>query len=85
MRPRIYNGFWKHMYYGYEGTFFELHTEKKVPQVSNTRALIDRAVVIFKELDVESEVIRVVDHSIAFGVTSDEGEGDECPFILEKN
>nr|WP_275425556.1 flavodoxin family protein [Methanosarcina horonobensis] len=59
-------------------------TLKKVPQVSNTRALIDRAVVIFKELDVESEVIRVVDHSIAFGVTSDEGEGDECPFILEK-
>ena len=49
-------------------------TLKKSPQVSNTRALVDRAVIIFKELGVESEVIRVVDHNIAFGVSSDEGE-----------
>ena len=46
-------------------------TLKKSPQVSNTCALIDKAVVIFKGLDVESEVIRVVDHNIAFGVSSD--------------
>lgn len=59
-------------------------TLKKSPQTSNTRALIDKAVEIFKELDVESEVIRVVDHNIAFGVSSDEGEGDEWPPILEK-
>ena len=59
-------------------------TLKKSPQVSNTRALVDRAVIIFKELGVESEVIRVVDHNIAFGVSSDEGNGDEWPFILEK-
>ena len=59
-------------------------TLKKSPRVSNTRALIDRAVIIFKELGVESEVIRVVDHNIAFGVSSDEGNGDEWPFILEK-
>jgi multimeric flavodoxin WrbA len=59
-------------------------TLKKSPHVSNTRALVDRAVIIFKELGVESEVIRVVDHNIAFGVSSDEGNGDEWPFILEK-
>ncbi|WP_410509264.1 flavodoxin family protein [Methanosarcina hadiensis] len=59
-------------------------TLKKSPQTSNTRALIDKAVDIFKELDVESEVIRVVDHNIAFGISSDEGEGDEWPLILEK-
>jgi len=59
-------------------------TLKKSPQVSNTRALVDKAVIIFKELGVESEVIRVVDHNVAFGVSSDEGNGDEWPFILEK-
>ena len=50
---------------------------KKSPQVSNTRALVDKVVAIFKELGVESEVVRVVDHKVAFGVSSDEGEGDE--------
>lgn len=59
-------------------------TLKKSPQVSNTRALVNKAVVIFKELGVESEVVRVVDHKVAFGVSSDEGEGDEWPLILEK-
>lgn len=59
-------------------------TLKKSPPVSNTRALVDKAVAIFKELGVESEVVRVVDHKVAFGVSSDEGEGDEWPLILEK-
>lgn len=48
-------------------------TLKKSPQVSNTVALVDKAVAIFKEPGVESEVIRVVDHNIAFGVSSNEG------------
>ncbi|MCQ1535909.1 flavodoxin family protein [Methanosarcina sp. KYL-1] len=59
-------------------------TLKKSPQVSNTRALIDKASYLFKELGVESEVIRVVDYRVAFGISSDEGEGDEWPSILEK-
>ena len=59
-------------------------TLKKSPQISNTRDLVDKAVAIFKELGVESEVVRVVDHKVAFGVSSDEGEGDEWPLILEK-
>jgi len=59
-------------------------TLKKSPQTSNTRALIDKAADLFRELGVESEVIRVVDHKVAFGVSSDEGEGDEWPIILEK-
>lgn len=59
-------------------------TLKKSPQVSNTRALVDKVVAIFKELGVESEVVRVVDHKVAFGVSSDEGEGDEWSLILEK-
>jgi multimeric flavodoxin WrbA len=59
-------------------------TLKKSPRVSNTRALIDKAAAIFNELGVESEVIRVVDYNVAFGVSSDEGEGDEWPLILAK-
>lgn len=59
-------------------------TLKKSPRVSNTRALIDKAAAIFNELGVESEVIRVVDHNVAFGVSSDEGGEDEWPLILTK-
>jgi len=43
-------------------------TLKKSPQVSNTRALVDKAVAIFKELGVESEVVRVVDHNLTLTV-----------------
>jgi multimeric flavodoxin WrbA len=59
-------------------------TLKKSPEVSNTRALIDKVVRLMAPLGVESEVIRVVDHNIRFGVSSDEGEGDEWPEILSK-
>ncbi|WP_319508727.1 flavodoxin family protein [uncultured Methanolobus sp.] len=59
-------------------------TLKRSPEISNTRALIDKAVRLFEELGVESEIIRVVDYNVKFGVTSDEGEGDEWPLILEK-
>jgi multimeric flavodoxin WrbA len=59
-------------------------TLKRSPEVSNTRALIDKAVTLFHEQGVETEVIRVVDHNIRFGVSSDEGEGDEWPEILKK-
>ena len=59
-------------------------TLKKSPEPSNTEALINKAVALFKEKDVESEIVRVVDHNVAFGVSSDEGNGDEWPKILEK-
>jgi multimeric flavodoxin WrbA len=45
---------------------------------------MDRVIEILEGLDVECESIRVVDHNIPFGVSSDEGEGDEWPGILEK-
>ncbi|AKD04353.1 flavodoxin family protein [Pontibacter korlensis] len=57
-------------------------TLKKSPEASNTEALINKAVSLFKEHDVESKVIRVADYKVAFGVTSDEGHGDEWPEIL---
>lgn len=59
-------------------------TLKKSPARSNTRALIDKVTGLMEPLGVASEVIRVVDHEIHFGVSSDEGEGDEWPAILEK-
>ncbi|MDR7274963.1 flavodoxin family protein [Catenuloplanes atrovinosus] len=34
--------------------------------------------------DVEGEVIRVADHRVKFGVTTDEGDGDEWPAIRAK-
>jgi multimeric flavodoxin WrbA len=59
-------------------------TLKKSPAVSNTQALIEKVVKEYKKLDVTSEVIRVVDYQIAFGVSSDEGAGDEWPKILKR-
>lgn len=59
-------------------------TLKKSPETSNTEAFIKNAAKIFNELDVESEIVRVVDHNVKFGVTSNEGNGDEWPLILEK-
>ena len=59
-------------------------TLKKSPEVSHTKALIDKAAELFQDLGVDSEVIRIVDHNIAFGVSSDEGGDDEWPQILEK-
>ncbi|TGC11036.1 flavodoxin family protein [Methanolobus halotolerans] len=59
-------------------------TLKERPEVSNTRALIDKAARLFSQMGIESEVIRIVDYNVKFGITSDEGKGDEWPLILEK-
>ena len=59
-------------------------TLKKSPTVSNTEALISKVVDLYKKLDTISEVIRVVDYNIPFGVSSDEGKGDQWPAILKK-
>ncbi len=34
--------------------------------------------------EVQGEVVRIVDHHVSFGVSTDEGEGDEWPQIREK-
>ncbi|WP_406670833.1 flavodoxin family protein [Methanolobus sp. ZRKC4] len=59
-------------------------TLKRSPEISNTRALVDKAVKLFSEMDIETEIIRVVDYNVKFGVSSDEGESDEWPQILKK-
>lgn len=60
-------------------------TLKKSPETSNTEAFINEAEKIFQELKVTTEVVRVVDYNVHFGVTSNEGNGDEWPLILEKS
>ena len=59
-------------------------TLKPSPAVSNTEALARKVIEWFDELDVSSEIIRVVDYDVKPGVTSDEGDGDEWPLILDK-
>ena len=59
-------------------------TLKKSPETSNTEAFIDQAKMMFKELDVETESIRVIDEQVNFGNSSNEGKNDGWPRILEK-
>lgn len=59
-------------------------TLKKTPEVSNTEAFINETEKIFHKQDVETEIVRVVDHNVKFGNTSDEEGGDEWPMILDK-
>lgn len=59
-------------------------TLKRSPEISNTEALCDRVIEWFDGMEVESEKVRVVDHHVPTGVTSDEGDGDEWPVVLDK-
>jgi len=59
-------------------------TLKPSPKFSNTDALINKAVTQLKDHGFDTEVIRLVDYEIKPGVSSDEGNGDQWPIILEK-
>ncbi len=59
-------------------------TLKKSPEVSNTEALLRKVLQLMEPLGVASELVRVVDHNVAFGVASDMGEGDQWPEIYGK-
>jgi multimeric flavodoxin WrbA len=59
-------------------------TLKASPATSNTEALCQVLVSQFEEEGVTSEIVRLVDFNIKPGVKSDEGEGDDWPFVHEK-
>lgn len=59
-------------------------TLKKSPERSHTQGLLDIVIGHMEGLGVECETIRVVDHNVPFGISSDMGEGDEWPGILER-
>lgn len=57
---------------------------KKSPAPSSSQLLGSQVLDALKEHDVEGEVLRVVDHDVRFGVSTDEGDGDEWPGIRQK-
>jgi len=59
-------------------------TLKPSPAVSNTEALARVVLDALEQQDVDTEIVRVVDHDVKPGVSSDEGGGDEWPAIREK-
>ena len=59
-------------------------TLKASPEVSNTEALLKKVAGFLEELGVATEILRVVDYKVKFGITSNEGKGDEWPKILNK-
>ena len=59
-------------------------TLKKSGEESNTHAFIKNAEEVFKDLDVETEILRPADYDIKFGTSNDEGDGDQWPEILKK-
>jgi multimeric flavodoxin WrbA len=58
-------------------------TLKPSPTDSSTELLATEVVARLAEHDVRSTMVRVVDHQVRFGVTTDEGDGDEWPAIRE--
>lgn len=59
-------------------------TLKGTDETSNTAALLQEAVRILEEEDVETETIRPSEYQIAHGVTPDAGNGDQWPEIYKK-
>ncbi len=59
-------------------------TLKHSPETSNTEALAQILTSALEREQVETELVRVVDHAVSPGVSSDEGDGDEWPAIRAK-
>lgn len=59
-------------------------TLKPSPEESSCQVLLDHLLEQLAGHDVEAETVRVVDHDVRLGVTSDEGDGDAWPEIPEK-
>jgi multimeric flavodoxin WrbA len=59
-------------------------TLKPSPATSNTEALARVVIDALSGAYVETELVRVVDHDVRPGVSSDEGDGDDWPVIHEK-
>jgi multimeric flavodoxin WrbA len=59
-------------------------TLKPSPETSNTEALASVVAEALQAHEVETEMVRAVDHQINPGVESDMGEGDEWPAIREQ-
>lgn len=59
-------------------------TLKRSPEPSSTDLLLGQVLTALQAHDVTEELVRVVDHDVHPGVTSDEGEGDAWPALRRK-
>lgn len=59
-------------------------TLKPSPADSSSELLGSQVLEAFADLGVKGSMERVVDHDVRFGVTTDEGDGDEWPTLREK-
>ncbi|MFI7024927.1 flavodoxin family protein [Micromonospora sp. NPDC049900] len=59
-------------------------TLKRSPAPSSSEALGREVLDALAEQDVDGDLIRVVDHDVRFGVSTDEGDGDGWPGIRAK-
>ena len=59
-------------------------TLKPSPAPSSSELLARELLAALADHDVDGEVVRVVDHDVRFGVSTDEGTGDEWPGIRAK-
>jgi len=57
---------------------------KDSSSVSNTEALYEEAKKRYQQEGAETESIRLADYNIRYGISGDEGEGDQWPEILTK-
>jgi multimeric flavodoxin WrbA len=56
---------------------------KKSPAPSSSMLLSEQVVKALGSFDVAADIVRVVDRDVRFGVTTDEGDGDEWPAIRQ--
>jgi multimeric flavodoxin WrbA len=59
-------------------------TLKASPAESSSELLASQVLEALDEQGVEGEIVRVVDHDVRFGVSTDEGEGDGWPEIRQR-
>jgi multimeric flavodoxin WrbA len=59
-------------------------TLKSSPEESSSELIAREVLAELANHDVDGEVIRVVDHDVRFGVSTDEGDGDGWPAIRAK-
>ncbi|MGN6251591.1 MAG: flavodoxin family protein [Marmoricola sp.] len=59
-------------------------TLKPSPKESSTAVLLEEVTTALGAHDITTETIRVVDHDVKFGVSTDEGDGDAWPQIRQR-
>ncbi|GGU35266.1 flavodoxin family protein [Nocardioides albus] len=59
-------------------------TLKRSPAESSSELLGSQVLSALRDQGVSGEMVRVVDHDVRFGVTTDEGDGDQWPQLRER-